>query len=125
MVMPSVVVCTAMIAWVRSCRFVTHAGNARSFPLRSLEIIIVAAADAYACFRVGDDSRMPCWGADMPAYIHHHDAEPAFMTCPSCARLPMYIKNVEMSRSLLNIAKRPLPRLTLRGVGLTSKDAVS
>ena len=30
----------------------------------------------------------------------------------------------EMSRSLLNIAKRPLP-LTLRGVGLTSKDAVS
>jgi hypothetical protein len=28
-------------------------------------------------------------------------------------------------RSLLNIAKRPLPRLTLRGVGLTSKDAVS
>ena len=31
----------------------------------------------------------------------------------------------EMSRSLLNFAKRPLPRLTLRGVGLTSKDAVS
>ena len=30
-----------------------------------------------------------------------------------------------MSRSLLNIAKRPLPRLTLRGVGLTSQDAVS
>ena len=31
----------------------------------------------------------------------------------------------EMSRSLLNIAKRPLPRLTLRGVSLTSKAAVS
>ena len=30
----------------------------------------------------------------------------------------------EMSRSLLNIAKRSLPRLTLRGVGLASKDAV-
>ena len=30
-----------------------------------------------------------------------------------------------MSHSLLNIAKRPLPRLTLRGVSLTSKDAVS
>jgi phage-related protein len=29
-----------------------------------------------------------------------------------------------MSRSLLNIAKRSLPRLTLRGVGLTSKNAV-
>jgi hypothetical protein len=35
------------------------------------------------------------------------------------------MRSGEMSRSLLNIAKRPLPRLTLRGVGLTSKDAVS
>ena len=42
--------------WQRSCRFVTHAGNARSFPLCSLEIIIMAAAEAYAGFRVGDDS---------------------------------------------------------------------
>ena len=38
------------------CRFVTHAGNARSFSLRSLDIIIVAASEAYAAFRVGDDS---------------------------------------------------------------------
>jgi CRISPR/Cas system-associated protein Csm6 len=30
-----------------------------------------------------------------------------------------------MSRFLLNIAKRSLPRLRLRGVGLASKDAVS
>jgi hypothetical protein len=30
-----------------------------------------------------------------------------------------------MSRSLLNIAKRSLSRLTLRDVGLASKDAVS
>jgi len=30
----------------------------------------------------------------------------------------------EMSRSLLNIAKRTLPRLTLCGVGLASKNAV-
>jgi putative transposase len=30
-----------------------------------------------------------------------------------------------MSRSLLNIAKRSLPRLTLCGVGLASKDAVA
>ena len=29
-----------------------------------------------------------------------------------------------MSRFLLNIAKRSLPRLTLRGVGLASKNAV-
>ena len=43
-------------AWVRSCRFVTRAGNARSFPLCSLDIIIVSAAEAYAGFRVGDDS---------------------------------------------------------------------
>jgi hypothetical protein len=37
---------------------------------------------------------------------------------------PLMQFDPEMSRSLLNIAKRPLP-LTLRGVGLTSKDAVS
>jgi hypothetical protein len=37
----------------------------------------------------------------------------------------MSVVRWEMSRSLLNIAKRPLPRLTLRGVSLTSKDAVS
>jgi len=30
-----------------------------------------------------------------------------------------------MSRSLLNIAKRSLPWLTLRGGGLASKDAVN
>jgi hypothetical protein len=29
-----------------------------------------------------------------------------------------------MSRFLLNIAKRSLPRLTLRGAGLASKNAV-
>ena len=34
------------------------------------------------------------------------------------------IINEGMSRSLLNIAKRSLPRLMLSGVGLTSKDAV-
>ena len=32
-----------------NCRFVTHAGNARSFLLCSLKITIVAAAEAYAC----------------------------------------------------------------------------
>jgi len=29
----------------------------------------------------------------MPAYIHHHDAEPAFIICPSCERVPMYFKD--------------------------------
>ena len=39
--------------WQRSCRFVTHAGNARSFPLCSLEIMIMAAAEVYAGFGSG------------------------------------------------------------------------
>ena len=30
----------------------------------------------------------------MPAYIHHHDAESPLIICPSCAGLPMYIKEV-------------------------------
>jgi hypothetical protein len=30
----------------------------------------------------------------MPAYIHHHDAEPPLIICPSYAGLPMYIKDV-------------------------------
>ena len=30
----------------------------------------------------------------MPAYIHDNDAEPPFITCSSCSRLPMYIKEV-------------------------------
>jgi DNA-directed RNA polymerase subunit RPC12/RpoP len=37
---------------------------------------------------------MLCWRADLPAFIHHHDAEPPLIVCPSCARLPMYIKEV-------------------------------
>ena len=38
---------------------------------------------------------------------------------------PRILPPAGMSRSLLNIEKRTLPRLTLRGVGLASKDAVS
>ena len=30
----------------------------------------------------------------MPAYIRHHDAEPPFMICPSCAGLAMSVKDV-------------------------------
>jgi hypothetical protein len=49
-----------------------------------------------------------------------------FYLCPRSVMLYVISKrNQGMSRSLLNIAKRPLPRLTLRGVSLTSKDAVS
>ena len=31
----------------------------------------------------------------MPAYVHHHDIEPAFVICPSCVGLPMYVRDVE------------------------------
>src|SRR6267154_1965794 len=41
--------------------------------------------------------------ADMPAYIHHHDAEPAFVICPSCVGLPMYVKDVAPHWSLAKI----------------------
>jgi hypothetical protein len=41
--------------------------------------------------------------ADMPAYIHHHDAEPAFMICPNCVRLPMYVKDVAPHWSMAKI----------------------
>jgi hypothetical protein len=30
----------------------------------------------------------------MPAYTHHHHDEPPLVICPSCARLPMHIKDV-------------------------------
>jgi hypothetical protein len=39
----------------------------------------------------------------MPAYIHHHDAEPPFTICPSCARLLMYIKEVAPHWSMAKI----------------------
>ena len=29
----------------------------------------------------------------MPAYIHHHHTESPFMICPSCERVPMYIRD--------------------------------
>ena len=62
--MPSAVVASwGGHAWVRSCRFVTHAGNARSFPLCLLDTMIVAAEEAYADFTDGDDSLKHCgWG---------------------------------------------------------------
>jgi hypothetical protein len=53
-------------------------------------------------------------------------AGPSRVRCQSVESFYVELKRFPgMSRSLLNIAKRPLPRLTLRGGGLTSKDAVS
>jgi len=41
---------------------------------------------------------------DMPAYIHHHDdIEPAFIICPSCVGLPMYVRDVEPHWSMAKI----------------------
>jgi hypothetical protein len=39
----------------------------------------------------------------MPAFIHHHDAKPPFMICPSCAGLPMHIKDVVPHWSMAKI----------------------
>ena len=39
----------------------------------------------------------------MPAYIRHHDIEPAFIICPSCVGLPMYVKDVSPHWSLAKI----------------------
>jgi hypothetical protein len=42
--------------------------------------------------------------ADMPAYIHHHnDIEPAFVICPSCVGLPMFVRDVEPHWSMAKI----------------------
>lgn len=40
----------------------------------------------------------------MPAYIHHHDdTEPAFVICPSCVGIPMYVRDVEPHWSMAKI----------------------
>ena len=40
----------------------------------------------------------------MPAYIHQHDdIEPAFVICPSCVGLPMYVRDVEPHWSMAKI----------------------
>lgn len=31
----------------------------------------------------------------MPAYMHHHDADPMGIICPSCMGLPLHIRDVE------------------------------
>ena len=57
----------------------------------------MAVAEAYARSRVkgaGECFDAFLGRADMPAYIHHHEAEPAFVICPSCVGLPMYVKDV-------------------------------
>jgi hypothetical protein len=90
-----------MSQWRLSCRFVTHAGNARSLPLCSLENVIMAAAEAYAGFRVGDDSLNALLGSRHASL--YPPARPPFIICPNCAGLPMYIKDVAPHWSMAKI----------------------
>jgi len=55
----------------------------------------------------------------MPAYIHHHDAEPPFIICPSCVGLPMCVKAVAPHWSM---AKIDLWMLRLRSGSATDRD---
>jgi hypothetical protein len=39
----------------------------------------------------------------MPAYVQNQRVEPAFIICPSCAGLPMYVKEVDPHWSIATI----------------------
>jgi uncharacterized Zn finger protein len=39
----------------------------------------------------------------MPAYVQHHEVESADIFCPSCSRLPMYVRDVEPQWSMAKI----------------------
>ena len=71
--------------------------------------MIVFVAEAYALRRVRDllvnaFLNVFLGRADMPAYIHHHDdIEPAFVICPSCVGLPMFVRDVEPHWSMAKI----------------------
>jgi hypothetical protein len=42
--------------------------------------------------------------ADMPAYVLQHDhIEPAFVICPSCVGIPMFVRDVEPHWSMAKI----------------------
>jgi hypothetical protein len=75
------------------------------FFLCSPEFMIGFAGRAYAVSRVtGLLVNASLGSSDMPAYIHHHDdIEPAFVICPSCVGLPMFVRDVEPHWSLAKI----------------------
>jgi hypothetical protein len=76
----------------------------RPFFLCSQEFMIAATAEAYARVRVkGLQVNTSVGRAEMPAYIHHDDVEPAFVICPSCVGLPMYVKDVAPHWSMTKI----------------------
>ena len=39
----------------------------------------------------------------MPAYTQQHEADPAFVACPSCVDLHMYLRDVEPHWSMAKI----------------------
>lgn len=67
------------------------------FYLCSQELMLAALLQAYVdCGSRASGECFSFWGeADMPAYIHHHEFEPAFIICPSCVGMPMFVRDVE------------------------------
>ena len=58
-------------------------------------MLVIGSRATGDCFRKG---------TDMPAYIHHHDdIEQAFVICPSCVGIPMYVREVEPHWSMAKI----------------------
>ena len=73
----------------------------------------------------GQVDRIMLCRTPQPEYLHRKYTAPrAKLSLASLRHSPMCCQQWEMSRSLLNIEKRSLPRLMLSGVGLASKDAV-
>ena len=71
--------------------------------------MIAFAAEAYVPLGSGLLVNAAVGRADMPAYIHQHDIhqhddiEPAFVICPSCVGLPMFVRDVEPHWSMAKI----------------------
>jgi hypothetical protein len=62
------------------------------------------AIEAYAVIRVKGYWNASVGSSNMPAYIHHDDyIEPAFVICPSCVGLPMFVRDVEPHWSMAKI----------------------
>jgi hypothetical protein len=76
----------------------------QSFLLCSRELMMVAAAQSYDPAGSRATGERFAGSADMPAYIHPHDEiEPAFVICPICVGLPMYVREVEPHWSMAKI----------------------
>jgi len=78
------------------------------FFLCSQEFMIASAAEAYADVgsRATGERLLEIFlgRTVMPAYIHQHDEiEPAFVICPSCVGLPMYVRDVDPHWSMAKI----------------------